>query len=205
MAILKQVPALVLILFAFLPGTEAQDIDFDTTRIASDLKKNVSVVVRSENIDFEVTDISQSKLHVHRVETILNEKGVKVLYFSLQTDKFVILEDLEIKIYDASGKIIRKVKQHDLQTIAGIQEFIDDYKTYYLNLQVASYPVTMETDYRIKYKGTFNYPVWHIQKPEEGIEHAGFNARIKKDLGLRYLDKNIQLSPLITTDGDYYV
>ena len=97
------------------------------------------------------------------------------------------------------------MKQHDFNTIAGVREFIDDYKTWYLNIKVRLYPVTIETDYRIKYKGTLGYPTYQILKPEEGVEHSSFQARIKKNMGLRYKEKNIHLSPVIITDGDYNV
>ena len=196
---------LLLFFLLFFIKSEAQDINFDTASISSELKKNASVVVRNENIEFEVSEVGQAKLHVHRIETVLSEKGKDALYFSQQTDKFILLDDIEIKVYDAAGKTIKKVKQHDFNTIAGVLEFIDDYKTWYLNINVASYPVTIETDYRIKYKGTLRYPTYQILKPEQGVEHSSFQARIKKDMGLRYKEKNIHLSPVIITDGDYNV
>lgn len=192
-------------MIVFFPALRSQNYTFDTAGIAPDLRKNASIVVRNENIEFETADIGQSRLHIHRIETVLNEKGKSALYFALQTDKFIILDDLDIKVYDASGKTIYKVKQHDLHTIAGVQEFIDDYKTYYLDMPVAMYPVTIDADYKIKYRGTFHFPTWYILKPDESVEHAEFHARIKNDVGLRYKEKNIRLTPVITNDGEYSI
>jgi Domain of Unknown Function with PDB structure (DUF3857)/Transglutaminase-like superfamily len=184
---------------------EAQDIAYDTAGIAPAVRRDANVVVRNENIEFDVSDIDQSKLHVHRVETVLNEKGKKALSFEAETDKFTKLDDIEIRVYDAAGKQINKYKQHDILVIEGVQEFIDDFKIYLLNIKVATYPVTIETDYRIKYKGSFNYPVYHILNPNEGVENSSFKARINKNLDLRYKENNIHLIPAITDDGDYKI
>ena len=205
MKILKRKYIFLLSLILILARSEAQDFNFDTASIAPELRKDANVVVRSEKIEFEVSDIDQSKLHVHRVITILNEKGKDALYFSQETDKLIILDDIEIKVYDAAGKTINKYKHHDFNTIAGVEEFIDDYKTYYLKIKTPSYPVTLEIDYKIKYKGSSRYPTYQIIKSNEGIENSSFTARIYKDFDLRYKEKNIKLSPVITEDGDYKV
>jgi hypothetical protein len=205
MEILKRKYIFLLSLILILARSEAQDFNFDTASIAPELRKDANVVIRTEKIEFEVSDIDQSKLHVRRVVTILNEKGKDALYFSQETDKLIILDDIEIKVYDAAGKTINKYKQHDFNTIAGVEEFIDDYKTYYLKIKTPSYPVTLEIDYKIKYKGSSRYPTYQIIKSNEGIENSSFTARIYKDFDLRYKEKNIKLSPVITEDGDFKV
>jgi Domain of Unknown Function with PDB structure (DUF3857)/Transglutaminase-like superfamily len=192
-------------LFAISFGSEAQNISYDTTGIAPGVKKDANVVVRSENIEFEVSDIDQSKLHVHRVETVLNERGKNALLFEAETDRFTKLDDIEIKVYDATGKQINKYKQRDLIMIEGVQEFIDDYKTYLLDIKVATYPVTIETDYVLKYKGSFMYPAYQILSPNEGVEYSSFKAKVSKNLGLRYKENNIHLIPVLSEDGEYKV
>src|SRR5260221_3011497 len=142
------------ILTFLLARSEAQQSPYDTSTISPSLKKNAALVVRTENIEFEVSDIDHAKLIVHRVATILNEKGKGELLFLIQTDKFITLDDVEIKVYNAVGKIINKYKQRDLNAIAVADGLIDDYKTYYLNIPVTTFPVTVEYNYKIKYKGT---------------------------------------------------
>ena len=72
----------IYIFFGFgisFPFLEAQDIAFDTTSISFN-KERCQLVVRNENIEFDVSDIDQSKLHVHRVETVFSEKGKNALF-----------------------------------------------------------------------------------------------------------------------------
>ena len=71
---------------------------WDTTAIAPELRKDAYAVVRNEEIVLEVSDLDKMKLHVHRVETVLNKKGKQFLVFAEETDKFSNLDDIEIKI-----------------------------------------------------------------------------------------------------------
>ncbi len=54
-----------------------------------------------ENIVFEVKDIDRSSMTVHQIVTVMNEKGKKALHFAEYTDKYRILEDAEVKVFDA--------------------------------------------------------------------------------------------------------
>ncbi len=202
---MKRIYILLLTLPVYRANLNAQGIRLDTASIAPELRKNADVVVRKENIEFEVTDIDEAKLHVYRLATVLNKNGRDELFFSMETDRFQVLDDIEIKVYDAAGKTINKYKIHDLDAVSGVEEFLDDYKTYYLKIRAASYPITVETDYKIKYKGILIYPTYHITQSEEGIENSSFTARINKAIDLRYNEKNIKLDPTISEDGDFKV
>jgi hypothetical protein len=177
----------------------------DTTAISAQLRKDAYAVKRNEEIVLEVTDIDKMKLHIHRVETVLNEKGKPFLFFAAETDKFRTLDDIEIKIFDNRGTLIKKYKEHDISTTTGVEAFIDDHKIYFLNLDAGSYPVTVETEFSLKFKGTFTFPEYEIMKPNEGVEHSLFTVRIKNNIGIRYKEKNIHLNPTITKDGSYDV
>jgi hypothetical protein len=202
---MKRTVVFILLLVLFQAYSEAQEIKFDTTSISSELKKDSYSVVRDEDIEFEVSDIDRSKLHVHRSETVFSDKAKNVLFYSEETDKFTSLENLEIKVFNINGKLIKKYKLHDINAMTGVEEFIDDHKIYYLNINPGLFPVTVETEYDIKYKGTLIYPVYQILRSNQGVEQSHFTAKVKKDIGFRYKEKNIQLNPAVTEDGSYTV
>ena len=54
----------------------SQSVNYDPGNIPESISKYASVVVRSENIEFVVTDIDRAKIHVHRIFTILNEQVI---------------------------------------------------------------------------------------------------------------------------------
>jgi hypothetical protein len=160
-------------------------------------------VVRDEDIEFEVTDIDRSKLHVHRVETVFSEKAKAALFYTEETDKFTVLDNIEIKVYNVSGKVIKKYKLHDINTMVGVEEFIDDHKIYYLNINPGYFPITVETEYDIKYKGTLIYPTYQILSSNEGVEQSRFTAKIKRSR-IRYKERIFSLA-VVTEDGNYNV
>ncbi|MBS1597920.1 MAG: DUF3857 domain-containing protein [Bacteroidetes bacterium] len=196
---------LICMVIFFSAKLNAQEISYDTSSIPANVKNNVPVVVRSENIEFEVPDIDHAKLSVHKVITILNDKGKDRLYFREITDKFTSLDDFEVRMYDMNGKSIGKYKQKDLRSMSIAEGFMDDDKRYLLQVSVPFYPVTIEYNYKIKFKGTLLYPHYEVLEPNEGVEFSSFTVKIAKELDLRYKEKNIQIKPVIKEDGNYKV
>src|SRR5690349_15889451 len=126
---------LVFILFsAFSSEVKSQSVNYDPVNIATTISKNASFVVRSENIEFVVTDIDRAKIHVHRIITILNDQGAKALLFHEQADKFESLEDVDIKLLNNDGAIVENYKQNDLNVVSLGEGLIDDAKDYYKQL-----------------------------------------------------------------------
>src|SRR6185312_175426 len=81
---------------------------FDTALI-----KNASVIKEEENILLEITAIDRFTYTVHKVETILNEKGKDELDFMQYTNKYISLENAEIKVFDAARKQVTKFSRKD--------------------------------------------------------------------------------------------
>ncbi len=72
----------VFILFGlFTSEVRSQSVNYDPVNISASISKNASVVVRSENIEFVVTDIDRAKIHVHRIITILNESKAPMHFY----------------------------------------------------------------------------------------------------------------------------
>jgi len=194
---------LVILSLAGLSNVYPQSISYDLNSIPDSIKKNASSVVRSESIEFEITDIDRARLYVHRVVTVLNESGEHALLFQEQTDKFESLEDAEIKLYNAAGKMIEKYKQKDISSVSIGDGLIDDAKFYYKQTHVSVFPVTIEYSYIKRYKGIITYPRYEILTPEEGVENSTYKVRVPKDQDLRFKEKNIHLSPVVTEQDKY--
>ena len=181
----------------------AQINGYGAAAIPMTVKKNASKVMRFETIGFDVTDIDHARLDVHRIITILNEKGQSALTFIEGTDKFTSLEDVDIKLYDSTGKILSSHKQKDLTVLALGEGLIDDSKMNFLEMNTIAYPVTIEYKYSMRYKGILSYPSYRILVPDEGVESSTYIARVRKEVDLRYREKNISLPPSVTDDGKY--
>ncbi|MDQ6902014.1 MAG: DUF3857 and transglutaminase domain-containing protein [Bacteroidota bacterium] len=169
---------------------------FDTALI-----KNASVIKNEENILLDITSVDRFTYTVHKVETVLNEKGRDELNFVEYTNKYISLDNVEIKVFDESGKQVTKFSKKDLTTVANGEGLIEDGYISYLRIPAPGYPVTVEYNYQLKFKGTVNYPSFNIMTSGEAVVKSTFTARVPKELDLRYKEKNVDLSPVVTEDA----
>lgn len=178
---------------------------YDLATLPETLKKDADVIKRLEEITFEVTDIDRSSYTVHQIITVMNEKGKQAMQFSEYTDKYHILEDAEVKVFDALGRQTVRYRQKDMITHGsyGGSDLIDDNKITGISFPSGSYPVTFDLKYSIRYKGNLWYPSFDIQDANQSVEQSVFTARVPKDLDLRYKAKNIALKPETGEDGNY--
>ncbi|HEY5407363.1 MAG TPA: DUF3857 domain-containing protein [Ginsengibacter sp.] len=193
----------LVILFSFIQKTHARNVQdlppvFDTAVI-----KNASVIRNEENILLEITAVDRFTYTVHKVETILSEEGKDELDFVQYINKYISLENAEIKVFDVDGKQVSKFSKKDMTTIANGEGLIEDGYVTYLRIPAPAYPITVEYNYQLKFKGTVSYPSFNIMSSGEAVLKSTFTARVIKELDLRYKEKNIQLKPTITEDAKY--
>lgn len=186
-------------------SAQAQVNPYDLNNVPESIKKGADVIKRLEDITFEVTDINRASKKVHSILTVKDEKGRRELNFREYTSKTVALDEATISVYDATGKMVKRYKKKDMNTVAYGDGLVDDGFVTYINVTPPSYPVTVEYEYEIKYKNTVVLPSFYILNPNEGVEKSNFTVRVPKDLDIRYKEKNIQLPPQVSEDGNYKI
>ena len=189
----------VFILSCIAPLCFSQVNIYDASTLPDSLRKNAHSVKREEKIQFEVKDIDHGRLSVHQVFTVLDGEGESVLYFVQWSDEFRKLDDAEIKVFDAHGNPVNKYKMREMNSQATGDGLVVDGKVYYFRVAAPSYPVTVQYDYEIKYKGTLNYPDYRIEIPEQSVEYSNYTVSVPADLDIRYKPQNISLSPTIAS------
>ena len=179
----------------------SQVISYNLSAVPDSIKKNAEVIVQSESKIFTLQDIDEASLHVHKIYTVANEDGKDALTFYVATSKFISLADAEIKVYDATGRQISRHKKKEMMTQAMGEGLVDDgYVTYY-SVNTSNYPVTIDLEYEIKFKGTLMYPTYDILVPGRGVVQSSFVAKVPMGLDLRFKPKNTKLAPAIKDDG----
>jgi len=189
---------ILVLLYLVIPKIYSQANVYDASTLSDSLLENAHCVKREEIINFEVKDIDLADLSVRRVYTVLDGEGSGILYFTKGSDEFTKLEDAEIKVFDAHGKEVNRYKMKEMKSIATGDGLVVDGKVYYFQVAAPSYPVTVEYNYRVKYKGTLNYPDYYIQSPEESVEHSKYSVTVPLNLDLKYKAQNFNLSPVAT-------
>jgi len=187
------------VLFGF--GLKSQVVSYNLATIPDSIKKNAEVVVQFENKVFTIQDIDEATLYVRKIYTVVNEDGKDELDFFVATSKFKSLTDADLKVYDANGRLISKHKKKEMMTQAIGEGLVDDgYVTYY-SVNTSNFPVTIDLEYELKFKGTLMYPAYDILVPGRGVVQSSFTAKVPLNLDLRHKAKNIKLSPIVKDDG----
>lgn len=189
---------IAILLYSITPNIYCQPNVYDAATLSDSLVKNANSIKREEIINFEVKDIDLATLSVHQVYTVLNGEASDILFFQKGSDEFTKLEDAEIKVFDAYGKEVNHYKMKEMKSIATGDGLVVDGKVYYFHVASPSYPVTVEYNYKIKYKGTLNYPDYHIQIPEQSVEHSKFTVTVPLTFDLKYKPQHIALSPVVS-------
>lgn len=186
---------------SFAISSRCQVISYNLATVPDSIKKNANVIVQFENSVFTVDGLDDATLNVHKIYTVVNDDGKYALNFSEYTTKFISLNEADMKVYDANGKLISRHKKKDMSTRAIGEGLVDDgyLISYYVNS--SSYPVTVDLEYEMRYKGTLVYPSYDIIRPETGVMQSSFTAKVPSSLDLRYKPKNIKLPPVIKNDG----
>ncbi|HET6768496.1 MAG TPA: DUF3857 domain-containing protein, partial [Chitinophagaceae bacterium] len=171
---------------SFTVSSWCQLISYNLSAIPDSIKKNAEVIVQSESKVFTLQYIEEATLNVRKIYTVVNEDGKDALTFYVATSKFISLTDAEMKVYDANGRQLSRHKKKDMMTQAMGEGLVDDgYVTFY-SVNTSNYPVTIELEYELKFKGTLFYPPYDILVPGRGVMQSSFVAKVPTFLDLRY-------------------
>jgi Domain of Unknown Function with PDB structure (DUF3857)/Transglutaminase-like superfamily len=193
-----------LVLFLFSSGmiaANAQPTFLDLLRIPDSVRKNASVIKQYERQYFEITDVEHSSFEVQQVYTIMGEEGKGRLVFQLFSSKYMSIDEAEIKVYDLAGKQTARYRKKEMSTVANGEGLIEDGFVTYFVVPSSSYPITVEYNYKYKFKGTRVIPKYVINTSGESVVNSTYIAKVPKDLDIRYKSINTKLSPDIKDDG----
>jgi hypothetical protein len=176
---------------------------YSSATIPADLKKGAHSVKRKEEIEVEITQPGKATYKVHTVETILDSKGLHNLFFTIYTNSFNYLEDVELKLFDSVGKVISKTKRKDLSTTIAGEGLVPDYKVLYTDLSNVKLPVTLETNLVITKKGVFSIPEYVPQTPDVSVEQSSYTIRYVPDIGVKFKAYNFDIKAEQKNDERY--
>lgn len=177
----------------------ASDIKYPVSAIPESLKKNANVVKRMEIKEFEMVNTKKAILHYKYALTILNENGDDDAAFSEYYDKFRHVESVAGSLYDASGKLVRKMKSKDVKDFSGVQNMnlMDDYRGKSFSFYDKDYPYTVEFEAEIKYDQTFTLPYWEpVEHFNFSVEQSAFIVKCPADYNIRFHNLNYKEPPV---------
>ncbi len=178
---------MMLSLFSMLAG--AQKTAWTASDIADSLRKEAYSVVRDYQTAVTAPSMTQMSMHCRKVVTVLNKKGDRHAMWSCSTSRFSQLVSFSGKVYDASGKVIQKLKRSDLHTTQYSEHLATDVQYHYVQSPVTDYPYTVEYEWEEKSNdGYTEYDYFLPLKHEhQSLENASFTLTVPAATEIRQL------------------
>ena len=196
-----------LLLPSFATRGFSQKIDpqaYVAANIPDSLKENANSVIRFFEKDVTVRGPGKESVKVHKVVTILNEKGdddaILVLGYNKKWDNY---SSIEMRVFDPAGNVIKKYHKSDMYDGAatdGVSIVTDD-RFLGLKHTVPSYPETIETEYDEDITSAIDPDPWNIQHDQQAVQYSVYKISVDTAAGFRYHNRNIAINPGKFTDG----
>lgn len=200
---LKRIPNLFFLVIFTLVGvlSNGQAVSYDLSFLPDSVKKDASVITQYDLQRLVVEDLEKATYSRKHIYSVVNEEGRRSLLVALYSTKYINLDEMDLKVFDKTGKQTARFKKKDMMMQATGEGLIDEGAYYYVDVPAPSYPVTVEIEYVQKFKGTLKLPGYEILNPGEAIVESLFEAVIPSGLVLRYRAKNIDIKPVIKDLG----
>jgi len=162
-------PRLFLFFLFLLPFSVASQEEKLLTSlfIPSELSKESNAVVRWDETTIDVKAYNKMLYTNKRIVTILNSSGDHKHGAVMYYDKNTNIKKMEVKIYDAFGKEIKKIRKNDFEDVSAVSggTLYSDNRVKYLNYTPTSYPYTILFETEVEKSSTAFLYGW---QPIEG-------------------------------------
>ncbi|HVX48732.1 MAG TPA: DUF3857 domain-containing protein [Chitinophagaceae bacterium] len=193
---------LAVVLTSFACSAIAQ---YPVSAIPDSLKKNARVVVRLQEITYELKSPGRALEREHVVYTIFNESGASLADYVTYYNKFISLNNVTCILYNADGKEIKRVKKKDMADHSSSDEetLMTDTRYKECNLDYGVYPFTVEFEEEDDISGITEFNDWMpIARPGMSVQESRMIMTTPKDYVLRYKCVNNAPEPVITDQSD---
>lgn len=178
---------------------------YKSSTIPDSLKENANSVVRFSETVMEIKGPGKKTVKQHTIITLLNDKAEKeatiVLGYNRKYDTY---SNIEIKVYNAEGKSIKKYYKGDMYDGAAISnsDLVTDERLLGVKHNIAAYPITLEISYEENVTSLVSLGSWQIQDNEQAIQYSSYKVLVDDAANFRYLNKNTTLQPQKTTGNN---
>ena len=166
--------------------------NYKVSAIPEALSTGADAVVRTDNGEFEILSIDKAQYSIHYAVTILNERANREAKLVMGYDKLSNLTEIEINVYDALGKRIRKVRPSEINDRSAYSgNLFDDSRIKHIDVSQNDFPYTVEYKYKKKYKFLYSIPPWFFAGGEDkSVMSSWYTLKYPVAIGARYKEFN---------------
>lgn len=170
-------------------------------RIPPVLKKNADAVIRIWETRFDIEDREMASYQVKKAITVLNEDGTDWGEFIEAYDKLDKIRRIKINIYNAKGKLEKRVKSGEIEDIGYTSAgsvYDDNRLKAYVPYGVET-PYTVEIEFEKLKKSSLFYPRWNVRRGSGiSVENASMVVNAPDGYGIRYHQEDYNSEPRIS-------
>jgi transglutaminase-like putative cysteine protease len=193
-----------LLILSLLPLLAHAQDEYRAGAIPDALKANVHAVVRRHETVFTVRSAGEAVEQERRVITVLDAEGDENARHYVGYDKFNRVANFEGALYDATGKLIKRLKNADVRDYSNNSEFAADSRVKFAEFpRQPTYPYTVEFVTETVSRNLMFYPTWQPQTDEHtAVEQSVFTVRMPVGMPLRYRETRLPKSVKIYEEAD---
>ena len=156
-------------------------------------KAQTNAIVNDYSINVNCSSLTQADVQIKKTITILNKKGEKHAVFSCTCSRNNKLSSFKGTVTDANGKVLKRMKQNDLQRSEYSPYLaIDDYLLIF-DYDPPTYPVTINYEWSMECRDNLiEFPAFcPIVDYDVEVEKASYRLYAPKEVKIRYAMQNI--------------
>jgi Domain of Unknown Function with PDB structure (DUF3857)/Transglutaminase-like superfamily len=181
------------------------EVKYPISEIPEQLKKDVNAVIREDKLVYKIFSQSRASIYAYYAVTIFNERAKDYAIKHVSYDKLSKVVDFNGSVYDATGKLLKKLKNSDIIDHSAYDGGLyNDYRIKSADLTQGTYPYTIVFEYEKEYKFLYIIDGTVIVPDEKvSVQHSSYQLIYPHDLAPRYKSLNIDIKPKegITADG----
>ncbi|MGY0406765.1 MAG: DUF3857 domain-containing protein [Polaribacter sp.] len=154
--------SIISIAFFFSLQGFSQKNNYSSLLIPAALTENANAVVREYSININIEDLDKMVVHKKEIVTVLNKLGNVTARIAEGYNKDTRITRLSAKIYDASGKELKKYSKGNFLDVNAVSggTLYSDTRVKYVDYTPISYPYTVVFESEYKTATTGFIPSW---------------------------------------------
>lgn len=196
----------VLLISLLIASTAQAQVEYQPLSLPSAMTENAHAVIRRYETTFTVKSPDEATQRIRRVVTILDGQGDDLASLSVGYDKLSRINDFTGTLYDATGKVVKKLKKTDIADLSTYMDYnlYDDQRQKVARFpRQPGYPYTVEFVVETTERNLMFYPSWMPQSEEHvAVENASFTVVMPPDLPLRYKEMNMPARVSLTVQAN---
>ncbi|MEM7657068.1 MAG: DUF3857 and transglutaminase domain-containing protein [Bacteroidota bacterium] len=185
----------------------SQSETWAVAKIDAKLKKDADVVVRVDETTYRLNGVNRGEERRRLVATILNANGKSFATYEVRYDRtFSKPPKIEGRLYDAKGKLLRKLKSKDLHDISAVSggSLYEDNRVQVGQLIHDEYPYTVEYWHTQGTRDQLLPGGWFVQAGTRvSVEKATLKVDMPAKMELFYKMVGVEQEPQMQVDGQH--